>query len=165
MASPVIHSTRRTSDEPLARSSPGQHHARDCRREEPSREEFVARFQHLRDDTVPEMERIERMLTRVAIAYGLQYCHLDLVAKSFLDLSREMRGLLVETKQAVLCDEPSSCALKSAQQSTASSLERFRDVITSDLTCQESTPVYRRLIASLLEFEAGLSQVFERAAD
>lgn len=155
MASAVIYSPRRTDHELCSPFRDSQ--TRPCPQDTSSRDAFATHFQHLRDDTLPEMERIERMLTRVVIAYGLEYCHLDILAKSFLALSRDVRRLLVETRKAVLRDERSSNQLVAAERSTAQSLEGFRDVITSDLTCQDSTPVYRRLIATLLKFESSLS--------
>jgi len=160
MASSVIHSTRRTGNEHLPRSTPRQFQTSDCHREQSSREEFVTHFQHLRDDTLPEMERVERMLTRIVIAYGLEYCQLDIVAKSFLALSRDVRRLLVETRKAVLRDERASSMLEAVQQSATHSLDHFRDVITSDLACEEATPVYRRLIGTLINFEAKMNHVF-----
>ncbi|MCA9119457.1 MAG: hypothetical protein H6822_05540 [Planctomycetaceae bacterium] len=129
--------------------------------ERSSREQLVVHFQRLRDETLPEMERIERMLTRVAIAYGLQYCHLDAVAESFLALSRNVRRQLVETRKAVLSDDLSSRTLSTIRSETAGSLKRFRHVITSDLTCQDATPIYRRLIDALTTFETHVSQTLE----
>ncbi|HRX78195.1 MAG: hypothetical protein H6821_05135 [Planctomycetaceae bacterium] len=161
MASAVIHTTRHTDREKRFRDSGQLSQADITNREVPSREAFVSHFQRLRDDTLPEMERIERMLTRVVIAYGLRYCHLDVVAKSFLDLSRDVRRQLTETRKAVLCDERSSNRLDRAHENTLASLNRFRDVVTSDLTCEEATPIYRRLLDSLIRFEANASQVVE----
>lgn len=161
MASAVIKTTRRTDRERLFRDSSRQSPAETTDVKVPSREAFVSHFQHLRDDTLPEMERIERMLTRVVIAYGLRYCHLDVVAKSFLDLSRDVRQQLTETRKAVLRDERSSNVLDHVHESTIASLNRFRDVITSDLTCADATPIYRRLLDSLIKFEANMSRVVE----
>jgi|GEM_PF-7082028 hypothetical protein len=148
MASAVIYSPRYSDHESQTRPGPQDTSARDA---------FATHFQHLRDDALPEMERIENMLTRVVIAYGLEYCHLDLLAKSFLALSRDVRRLLVETRKAVLRDDRNSNQLVAAERSAAQSLEGFRNVITSDLTSEDSTPVYRRLIATLLKFESSLS--------
>ncbi|MBC8353615.1 MAG: hypothetical protein H8E66_16570 [Planctomycetes bacterium] len=160
MASSVIHPTRRVANEHLQFSSPEQYQSDDCPLVDSSRDEFVAHLQHLQDDVLPELKRIEGMLTRVVIANGLDFCHLDLVAKSFLALSQDIRHLLVETEKAAACDERSSNSLKVVQQRTSDSLEHFRDVILSDLTCEGATPVYRHLIATLVQFESEMSRLF-----
>lgn len=158
MASAVINLPSRYDSEvrptSLSRTLPAEPSCRELR----SRDAFVAQFQRLRDETFPEVERIEKMLTRVAIAYGLEYCHLDILAESFLALSRDVRQQLLETRKSVLQDDRESNALREAQRSTVASLERFRDVITSDLTCKEATPIYRRLIAELVKLETYLSR-------
>ncbi len=41
---------------------------------------------------LPELDRIERLLTHLAVEYGLEYCRLEELAVFFLDVTREIRS-------------------------------------------------------------------------
>ena len=101
------------------------------------------------------------MLTRLVIAYGLEYCHLDELAEHFLHLSRDIRRWAQE-----LSDFKSTATNGLANKSGAEgSLLKLRRLIASDLSCSQATPAYERLIATLSGFEGELSQLLMTAKD
>lgn len=161
MASSVIHATRHTGDDDSQSAHGRRYPSSNCRPADPSREKFVIRFQRLRDETLPEFERLERMLTRLVIAHGLEYCLLEAITKSFLGLSRNARRLQAEMRRSVLRDERSSPQLAAVQHDTSLSLEQFRDAIANDVASPSGTLIYRRLLTTLIEFEAKMSKVLE----
>ncbi len=154
MASSVIQLPRQASPYRVPLSSNQRLHDEAPGKEVRFRDRQADQLERLRDDTLPELERIERMLTRLVISYGLEYCHLGTVSTSFLDFSRAARRLLNELQKAKSCDDGSSATLDAAQHSAYESLSHFRDVIARDLTCREATPIYRKLIATLVTFES-----------
>ena len=117
---------------------------------------------------LPELARLERRLTRLAIEYGLEYCRVEELAVYFLDIAREIRDHVQALEMDVLSTARNGRAPDPRSMDGSNMqilLTRLSTLTSICVTDQQTSPCYGRLVEGLRICQQELTELVELEAE
>lgn len=112
---------------------------------------------------LPELARIERLLTRLAVEYGLEYCRVQDIAILFVDVAQEIHDHLRNLELAI-DTPPRNCSqfpLVVDNADMAGLVTRLNVLTSSCATDEQTSPCYAKLVDALRQCQIELAELVD----